>query len=389
MLTCYYLNKGTFYHSSHALFIEISHEPARAIVEISSSIFEKKSRRDKDKESHVPARRLCASSRLKYFIVFQTILHYLNRQIHSCLYTLARAPQLLPHALLVDLLVDHAQALLQRLGVRLERGDELLLGRHAHRGLEFDVLGGAHLVRARGRVSVGVRLGLGLACCPVVAARTMRLVHLVLLVAQVAEHALPPAALLRDRLLHREGRVGHLLQGERLALEPLHLLDLEPLLEVIELLEQPQPLLLDGDLPRDPLLLHNLLIRAETGVPLHDTLRDLRLERLHLRLVPHPHRLELLLQVVLDVVEHLDAPCLLDHQRLLQSEHVALDGGELVLLVLVLGDHVVLQPAVEGLELVDQRIQPGRRRLLLFTGLVGGHNVVGRRSTTDRLRHGQ
>ena len=134
-------------------------------------------------------------------------------------------------------------------------------------------------------------------------------------------------------------------------------------------------------------LLHNILIRAETGVPLRDTLRDLRLERLHLRLVPHPHRLELLLQVVLDVVEHLNAPRLLDHQRLLQSEHVPLDGGELVLLILMLGDYVVLQPAVESLELVDQRIQPGRRRLLLFTGLVGGHNVVGRRGAADRLRH--
>ena len=136
-------------------------------------------------------------------------------------------------------------------------------------------------------------------------------------------------------------------------------------------------------------LLHNLLIRGETGVPLHDTLRDIRLERLHLRLVPHPHHLELLLQVVLDVVEHLNAPRLLDHQRLLQSDHVPLDGGHLVLLILMLGDHVVLQPAVESLELVDQRIQPGCCRLLLLTGLVGGHNVVGRRGATDRLRHCQ
>ena len=58
-------------------------------------------------------------------------------------------PKLSPHALLVDLLVDHAQPLLQRLGVRLEGLDELLLGRHAHRGLELDVLRGAHLVSLR------------------------------------------------------------------------------------------------------------------------------------------------------------------------------------------------------------------------------------------------
>lgn len=136
-------------------------------------------------------------------------------------------------------------------------------------------------------------------------------------------------------------------------------------------------------------LRHNLLIRAEAGVPLRETLRYLRLERLHLRLVPHPHRLELLLQVILDVVEHLNAPRLLDHQRLLQSEHVPLDAGERVFLLLVLSDYVVLQPAVKGLELVNKRIQPGRRRLLLFTGLVGGYNVVGRRGAADRLRPAQ
>ena len=91
-------------------------------------------------------------------------------------------------------------------------------------------------------------------------------------------------------------------------------------------------------------LLHDLLVCGETGVPLQDALRDVRLERLDLRLVPHPHRLELLLQVVLHVVEHLNPPRLLDHQRLLQSEHVPLDGGELVLLILMLGDHIVLSP---------------------------------------------
>ena len=70
----------------------------------------------------------------------------------------------MPHALLVDLLVDHAQPLLQRLGVRLEGRDELLLGCHAHRGLELDVLGGAHLVRVTGLGSVvRIRVGPGFA----------------------------------------------------------------------------------------------------------------------------------------------------------------------------------------------------------------------------------
>ena len=74
----------------------------------------------------------------------------LNKQIY--VYVLSRTrmpPKLSPHALLVDLLVDHAQPLLQRLGVRLKGLDELLLGRHAYRGLELDVLRGAHLDRLR------------------------------------------------------------------------------------------------------------------------------------------------------------------------------------------------------------------------------------------------
>ena len=67
-------------------------------------------------------------------------------------------PKLSPHALLVDLLVDHAQPLLQRLGVRLKGLDELLLGRHAYRGLELDVLRGAHLVRLIKGVRVRARV---------------------------------------------------------------------------------------------------------------------------------------------------------------------------------------------------------------------------------------
>ena len=133
-------------------------------------------------------------------------------------------------------------------------------------------------------------------------------------------------------------------------------------------------------------LLQNLLVRAEAGVPLLYPPRNFGPKRLHLRLVALPHDLKLLLEVLFNMAQHLNAPRLLHYKRFLQSEHISLDSGETVLLLLVLSDHILLETPIEGLELVHQSIQPGCRRLLLLTALVGGDDVSGRCCAADGLR---
>ena len=246
------------------------------------------------------------------------------------------------------------------------RGDELLLGGDALRRLELDVLrGGDH---PRHEAVLEERVGL-------VAHRVDR----VGLVAQVAERRLAPVALVGLLLLHLERLVAHLLQHEGLALEALGLLDREARVEVVEDLDQLEPLALDHLRARDPLLDHRLLVGGEARVPRDDALGHLRVERLEVHAVAVDERVELLLQVRLDVLEHLDPPRLLRHERALEALHVALDGDEAVLALGVLGVHVRLQLAEEGLELVGQRVQPRRVEPLLRPAAPRALGVVRRR----------
>mmetsp|Transcript_65797 Transcript_65797/g.130396 ORF Transcript_65797/g.130396 Transcript_65797/m.130396 type:complete len:215 (-) Transcript_65797:72-716(-) len=170
----------------------------------------------------------------------------------------------------------------------------------------------------------------------------------------MAEHDLARRPLALDRLGEHGHLLADLLQHVGLAVEPVKLLQLELGLEVLDCLQQLEPLALYDAPPSDALLLEVLKALRQPLVPRYDPFGDLGPQRIQLRVALTRHDLVLLRQVVLHCLEHVDPPVLLCEQRHLNASDIVLDGLQPLLLLLVLCRRTILHLAVDGPEFIGE-----------------------------------